>query len=39
MLAWHDAFGDDPMYVSSDIPRERVDAFASLFTSYPISRE
>ena len=28
LLEWHDAFSDDPMYVASCIPRDRVAEFA-----------
>ncbi len=28
LLEWHDAFCDDPMYVASAVPRDRVDEFA-----------
>ena len=38
LLEWHDAFVNDPMYVASQIPRERVDAFASLMRVGPVSR-
>ena len=38
LLEWHDAFVDDPMYVSSAIPREAVEAFASSMNVGPVSR-
>jgi hypothetical protein len=38
LLEWHDAFASDPMYVSSEVPRERVEAFAGLIHVGPVSR-
>lgn len=29
VLEWHDAFGDDPMYIDSAIAEERIEAFAA----------
>ena len=38
LLEWHDAFGEDPMYVSSDISQERVVAFARGMNAGPVLR-
>jgi hypothetical protein len=38
ILEWHDAFVADPMYVSSEIPRESVEAFADRLHVGPVSR-
>ncbi|MCC6486542.1 MAG: hypothetical protein IT364_03515 [Candidatus Hydrogenedentes bacterium] len=37
LLEWHDAFEDDPMYVSTALSRERVEAFASAMDVGPVS--
>ena len=35
LLQWHDAFGDDPLYISKAIPADRLDTFArALGSSY-----
>ena len=38
LLEWHDAFSDDPMYVHSTLPMERVDTFARAIGVGPVSR-
>ena len=37
LLEWHDAFEDHPMYVSTTLPRERVEAFAAAMGVGPVS--
>jgi hypothetical protein len=39
ILEWHDAFVDDPMYVSSEISREYVEAFADRLHVGPVSAD
>ena len=39
ILEWHDAFINEPMLVASDIPRERVEAFAGKLLVGPVTRE
>jgi hypothetical protein len=38
LLEWHDAFGDDPMYIASAVPRDRVDLFVRAIGVGPVSR-
>jgi hypothetical protein len=38
LLEWHDAFGDDPMYISSVVPRDRIDLFVRAIGVGPVSR-
>jgi len=39
VLEWYDAFMNDPMRVASDVPRERVEAFANCMQVGPVSRD
>jgi len=39
LLEWHDAFVDDPMYVASIVPRDRVEAFARAIGVSPVSQK
>jgi hypothetical protein len=38
LLEWHDAFGDDPLYIASALPRDRVDLFVRAIGVGPVSR-
>ena len=39
LLEWHDAFVNEPIYITSEIPRERVYAFANHLQVAPVTRE
>jgi hypothetical protein len=38
LLEWYDAFGNDPMYIASAVPRDRVDLFVGAIGVGPVSR-
>lgn len=39
LLEWHDAFCDDPMYVATSFPRERVEEFARAIGAGEVTRD
>jgi hypothetical protein len=38
LLEWHDAFGEDPMYIASVVPRDLIDLFVRAIGVGPVSR-